>query len=278
MTQSIKIAVLDLYNNMPNQGMRCIKELLCEHQLPADISIEWKTFDVRYKNEMPGFDYDIYISSGGPGSPHDGEGTEWEKRYFYLLEKIWSHNLKRNVRKKYMFFVCHSFQMACRFFNLAEVTKRRSTAFGIFPVHKTSEGLSEPLFKNLSDPFYTVDSRDWQVIHPSISRLKEMGSSIIALEKIRDHVELDRAVMAIRFSNEMFGTQFHPEADARGMSLHFKNPEKREQVITNYGEQKYAEMIKFLSDPTKIHRTQKNIIPGFIDFAINDFIVKEVFR
>jgi GMP synthase-like glutamine amidotransferase len=44
-----------------------------------------------------------------------------------------------------------------------------------------------------------------------------LGVTILRLEKERPHVNLERAIMAIRFSKEVFGTQFHPEADGEGM-------------------------------------------------------------
>jgi hypothetical protein len=31
--------------------------------------------------------------------------------------------------------------------------------------------------------------------------------------KIRDHVQYERAIMAVRFTDYFVGTQFHPEAD-----------------------------------------------------------------
>ena len=55
--EPIKVAILDLYNNHPNQGMRCIKQIVEEQVFP----IEWKVFDVRAKNEIPDLSYDVYI-------------------------------------------------------------------------------------------------------------------------------------------------------------------------------------------------------------------------
>lgn len=54
-----------------------------------------------------------------------------------------------------------------------------------------------------------------------------MGASILAIEKARPHVPYERAMMALRFNENMIGTQFHPEADAIGMSLHLKTPERK---------------------------------------------------
>ena len=133
----IKAAVIDLYNNEENLGIGAIEKLLSDFDGKiSSQSLSHQTFETRYKAEVPDLSYDIFISSGGPGNPFDGEGTVWEKKYFKLLEKLWNHN-QSSDRKKYLFFICHSFQMMTRFFNLGEVTKRNARSFGIFPVHKT---------------------------------------------------------------------------------------------------------------------------------------------
>ena len=155
------------------------------------------------------------------------------------------------VDKKYLFLICHSFQLVCRHFEIAEVTKRNSTAFGIFPIHKTDDGKKEILFKQLPDPFYTVDSRDYQIIKPDADKLLKMGAKILALEKERPHVEFERAVMAIRFTDEIFGTQFHPEADPIGMMHYLLSDDKKKKVIENHGEAKYESMLLHLNDDDK---------------------------
>jgi len=52
------------------------------------------------------------------------------------------------------------------------------------------------------------------VIHPDEKRFVELGMQLLAIEKERPHVDLPRALMAIRFNEYFVSTQFHPEADA----------------------------------------------------------------
>ena len=107
----IKAAVIDLYNNERNEGIRCIKDILsAASKSNGNSPLEFNVFETRYKNEIPGPDYDIFISSGGPGSPFEGEGTQWEKKYFNLIDTIWNYNQNNPEKKKYVFFICHSFQ------------------------------------------------------------------------------------------------------------------------------------------------------------------------
>jgi hypothetical protein len=51
-------------------------------------------------------------------------------------------------------------------------------------------------------------------------------------EKYRPHVPLDQAVMAMRFNPIWSRTQFHPEADAIGMSMYLQTEEKKKRVST----------------------------------------------
>jgi homoserine O-succinyltransferase len=263
--QGLRIAVLDLYNGVANQGMRCIREMLLQLRETQEREIDWDEFNVRQKNELPDLTYDIFISSGGPGSPLETEGAEWETDYFKWLQQIEQWNKEEeNTRKKYIFFICHSFQLACRYYKIGNLCKRKSTAFGIFPVHLLSNGKDEPVFKEMQDPFYAVDSRDYQVIEPDHPQLQRIGASILAIEKERPQVLLERAIMAIRFNEYMIGTQFHPEADAHGMSLYLQTNEKKKTIIENYGLEKWEQMITHLNDPDKILFTNSHILPNFL--------------
>ena len=80
--KSIRVAILDLYEGVENQGMRCIRELLNQYGEVNNIELDWDEFEVRQLLQVPDLTYDIYISSGGPGSPLESENSEWEKKYF----------------------------------------------------------------------------------------------------------------------------------------------------------------------------------------------------
>jgi hypothetical protein len=135
-------------------------------------------------------------------------------------------------------------------------------------MHYMHNAENEPIFAGLKNPFYGVDSRDYQVIQPNHNRIKQMGGSILAIEKSRPHVPLERAIMAIRFNEHMIGTQFHPEADAVGMTLYLLKEEKKKMVIENHGAEKWRSMIDHLNDPDKILYTYARIIPNFLQRAV----------
>tara|TARA_R110002153_G_scaffold127822_3_gene275641 strand:+ start:822 stop:1640 length:819 start_codon:yes stop_codon:yes gene_type:complete len=261
--EKLKLAILDMNNDEPNQGLRCIKEIADFFNREVDVTI----FNVRGKKEIPDASFDIYISSGGPGSPLEEE--PWRKPYLELMQQLWDHNITSSDSKKHVFFICYSFQVMCNYFQLGEIKLRKSTSFGVLPIHKTKKGIKDPLLEGLNDPFYAVDSRDWQLIQPRLKVFKEHGASILSLEKIRTHVELERAIMAVRFSDEFVGTQFHPEADPISMKVYFSLEETKQKIVNNFGEAKYNQMMERIDDPDKIIMTYGTILPKFITSAIS---------
>ena len=264
--EAIRIAILDMYARAPNEGMRCIRQLLARSAAEHDLPFQVDTFDVRTGNAVPGLDYDVYISSGGPGSPL-ASGEAWEPRYFAFIDALLAHNDRRDD-KKHLLLICHSYQLVSRHLGVGDVTRRKSTSFGVLPVHRTAAGLAEPVLHGLPDPFYIVDSRDYQLVNLDHDRLAALGAAVLCLEKERPHVPLSRAVMAIRFTPEVLGTQFHPEADGEGMLRHLRTPARRQQVIADFGEAKYEEMVRLLADPAAIARTEAVIVPTFLRRAL----------
>ena len=265
----IRIAILDMNEGHPNQGMRCLREIIQAWSAQRGLPIQWDEFDVRVKAEVPDLSYDIYLSSGGPGSPLDSINSDWEIAYFNWFENLeaWNNDPAK-LKKKFAFFICHSFQLVCRHYGIAEISKRKSTSFGVFPVHVLLEGQHDPVYAGLPDPFYVVDSRDWQAIHPHFEKLHQLGMQVLCIEKYRPHVPHPQAIMGMRFNEYMVGTQFHPEADAIGMSRHLQTEEKKNVVIENFGEEKWRSMIEQLNDPDKIMCTYAHILPNFLNRAV----------
>ena len=264
---TIKIAVLDMYNGEPNQGMRCIIDIINRfNQI-----VTFQVFDVRGKCEFPTIEnFDIYISTGGPGNPLEGDGN-WDLKYYNFIDSLNKWNNEKIV-KKHMLFICHSFQMACKHFGLAKITKRNDTSFGVMTIHKTIDGLNDPIFEGLADPFYAVDSRDYQVVQPKLSVFADKGAKIISLEKIRDYVQYERAIMAVRFTDYFVGTQFHPEADPISFISNLRNPETKEKIKNMKGKKKFGIMLEHLLDDDKIYKTNETLIPNFLRNAINDLM------
>jgi hypothetical protein len=136
----------------------------------------------------------------------------------------------------------------------------------------TNDGMHEAVFVGLHDPFYAVDSRDYQVVEPDHRRIKKMHGQILAIEKERPHVPYERAIMGVRFNEYFIGTQFHPEADATGMSMYLQREDKKKTVIENHGEIKWKSMIEHLNDPDKILYTYQHVLPNFLNSAVTQLV------
>lgn len=269
MTKSpFKIAVLDLYAGTENQGMRCIREIIEKFSANVHVAAV-DVYECRISKSFPEMEYDVYLSTGGPGSPLGDETNDWEKDYFQWLASVLEfNNNKPSQERKHVFFICHSFQLACRYFEVATVNKRKSTSFGVFPIHLNEDGEKENVFSGLSNPFYAVDNREYQAVQPNLEKLNLLGAKVLAIEKERLHVPLERAIMSIRFNAEMMGTQFHPEADKEGMLTYLHGFEKKNMVIENYGEEKWKSMIDQLNDQDKIEKTNATLLPQFLQLCL----------
>jgi len=266
--KKIRIALIDLYNNEENRDIGCIENILrSSDRLYDNIPVGYEIYNTRYSGTAPDSGYDIYISSGGPGSPWDGSGSRWESAYFSLLDSIWSHN-QNEESKKYFFFICHSFQMMTRYFKLGDVVKKNKESFGIVPVVKTPAGEGDLLLEGLGNPFYAADFRNWQAVNPDLKMFGELGAQILSVEAGSSGTSSEQAMMAIRISKEFAGTQFHPEIDAANMRQYLSLPVGKNLIINNYGERKYNEMLDLAGDPAGIMLTHKVILPNFLRDAI----------
>lgn len=268
----LRIAIIDLYNGEPNEGIRCIKDLIRDFAHETDQEIISETFAIRSELDVPDLSFDIYISSGGPGSPLETKGMPWDTKYFELIDSIEAWNKLEQTQKKYVFFICHSFQMICRHYDFAEISLRQPSSYGIFPVDLLQKGHEEAIFEHLPDPFYIADFRLYQVIRPNLELVKKRGYSILAQEFEPAVGTQDKAITAVRFSEYFIGTQFHPEADPAGMLVHFRGA-KKQPILDNVGKIAYDNMLNHLEDPDKIARTRNTVIPNFLRLASSQLVL-----
>ncbi|MBL7994041.1 GMP synthase [bacterium] len=271
---AVRIAVLDMNNGARNIGVRNIKRIIEQfsHKVRAahlQVDFEVSHFHVRDRNEVPDASYDIYISSGGPGSPLDDDGAEFELKFFGLLDALIDHNATKE-NKKFVFGICHSFQMMAKKFAVAEITKRENRYVGVVPIIKTPEGQKDVLFEGLQEKFYAFDNRDWQVINPDYQKMSQLGASILSYES-NGH-EIGNAVTAIRYTPEIETVQFHPEAEKHGILMRFSDPSEKQHIVELLGEAKFDELIQSVNNPNKLTKTYKTVLPGFLWRSYNQLM------
>jgi GMP synthase-like glutamine amidotransferase len=264
-TNPIRIAILDMYQQVYNQGMASINQCLVLVQSEMGIEFNIQIFAVRSNGEMPGMDFDLYISTGGPGSPM--ESTEsWENEYKQWLNALLKHNqLAEPSEKKFGFFICHSFQLVCRMLQVGELSHRLQKSEGIFPVERTEEGAKDPVFQYLSNPFWVLDSREYQVTNLNQEKVNELGGTLLAIEQANASEATHQAIMSMRFNDEMMGTQFHPEADADGLVRYLENRIKTDHDQAAVWKSGLEQAI-IHSDA--IQQTHHTILPEFLKQAI----------
>ncbi len=258
----MRIAVLDMNNGEPNLGLKSITDLLDQRFSYAD----YQVFDVRQHRQVPDLNYDIYISSGGPGHPMDGS-AQWGPAYFDLCDALRHHN-EVHEDKKHVFFICHSFQIACAHYGIGKISRRPRPSFGLFPARQTEEGFKDPIFRELPNPFCIADFRRYQVLKPNFDRLEAINGEILAIEHEARLPHTSSALMAFRIGECIYGAQFHPEAYPEGMLRHITEADRREQIIEDHGATVYEAMMVQLRDPTKLTLTYEKVLPEFLKSAI----------
>lgn len=275
-TTPVRVALLDLYDGESNLGMGALRSHLAAADGRHDgRPLQVDSFDVRQERTLPGLDHDIYISSGGPGSPFVGQDEDWEAPYFDWLTALWAHNQDAPPEeRKHALFICYSFQLMARHFEFGAVTKRAERSFGVVSLHKTDAGRTDPLLRSLPDPFWAADFRGWQVVRPASDRLDALGGAVLAWEDSPSEDDTanpgatDRAVMAVRLSSEIVGVQFHPEADPDGMLTHLQHPDRRATVIDRHGQTKYERLLRRLRTMNELRQTHATVVPTFLRRAI----------
>ncbi len=259
-TRTIKLAVLNMYKeNTDNQGLRCIKEILDS----SEFNIDYTFYDVRTLFEIPNLDFDVYISTGGPGNPLE-YNENWTESYFDLIDSLFKWNKENPGAPKFLFSICHSFQMLCSHTGIANITKREHVSFGIVPLKKTKAGLDDPALAGLSSLFYAADHRHFQVVNPDFARIENMNASIIAMDEFDPTKSLGRSLMAVRFSPEVVGVQFHPEADVKGMRAIIAKESVQDQLALIYGTHKLEEIQHLLDMPDTIEKMHQTMLPMFL--------------
>ena len=206
---------------------------------------------------------DLYLSSGGPGSPFDGDGQPWQDDYGRFSEGVAEAAGRGGADQRALFAICYSFEMVVRHFKVAQIAPRADRKFGVMPFYTTQEGQRHPLLAAFGDRLFAFEHRNWEAIDLDEGRLRALGGALLARES-RDGASKGRALLALDVAPGIEAVQFHPEADRAGVMNWVARPEHAAAFKATYGEVTYQAMLRTLDDPRRVARTYALVIPGWL--------------
>jgi homoserine O-succinyltransferase/O-acetyltransferase len=260
-------------NGHVNQAMRCLRSLATNffdrvHLHNPTLRCELVEVSPRDTNNPVPTDCDLYVSSGGPGSPFDGDGTEWAEDYGRFSDGVIESALQGGPDQRALFAICYSFEMVVRHFKLAHIGPRSDRKFGVMPIYTTAAGQRHPLLSAFGDRLFAFEHRNWEAIDLDEARLRALGGALLARES-RDGVSKGRALLALDVAPGIEAVQFHPEADRPGVMNWVARPEQAAAFKAMYGEVTYQAMLRTLDDPRRLARTYALVIPGWLSRRFN---------
>ncbi|MEO8877231.1 MAG: hypothetical protein ABI461_16675 [Polyangiaceae bacterium] len=275
--QPLRVCLVDMNNGVANQATRCFRRLTDAfakrvREKNPDLDIVFRHVQPRNLGELPGDDADIVLSSGGPGSPHDGfHEDSWCLDYRKYLDGVVEKNLRTNGNGPKAFLVCHSFEIAVLHFKVAEMRKRPTTKFGVMPAYITDSGQKSGYYSPFGYRLFTWEHRNWEAVNPDTRRITDLGGEILSTESHRKAVvNRGDAILGLTFGHGIDGVQFHPEADKAGVLAWIEDPEHAATVESAYGATLYEKMVKSLANPNRLARTFALMIPSWLTLRFNE--------
>lgn len=268
-----RLCIVDMNDGHVNQAMRCFRSIAARFfrrvaETNPHVPCELVEVSPRNTEDDIPRDCDLYLSSGGPGSPYDGDGKRWVPRYYKYLDDVVEAAEEGGPDQKALFAVCYSFEMIVRHFKIAEMKPRAERKFGVMPVYTTPEGQEHPLLTAFADRLFAFEHRNWEAIDLDTRKLAALGGQLLAQES-RDGVSKGRAVLGVDVTSGIEAVQFHPEADRAGVVSWVSRPDQAAAFKATYGEVTYAAMLRTLDDPRRLARTFALVIPGWLARKFN---------
>lgn len=264
----LRVCIVDMNDGHVNQAMRCLRSIVGRffrhvQAFNPDVLCEATEVSPRDTTEKIPEDCDLYLSSGGPGSPYDGDGMPWATDYGRFLDSLLESSAKAETEARSLFAICYSFEMVVRHFKLATVAPRADRKFGVMPVYTTLEGQKHPLLSAFGDRLFAFEHRNWEAVDLDVAGLRALGGHFLAQES-RDGVSKGRAILGLEVAPGIEAVQFHPEADRPGVMNWVSRPEQAAAFKATYGEITYRAMLRTLDDPNRLARTFALLIPGWM--------------
>jgi GMP synthase-like glutamine amidotransferase len=256
-----------------NQAMRCFRGIMTaffDRVRAANPGLSCRLVEVspRDTNLVVPRDCDIYVGSGGPGSPYDGDEEPWFKDFGDFVDWIYREADRDDEHQKSLFGVCYTFELLVRHFDVAEVSTRDSRKFGVMPIYTTGYGQKHSLLAPFRDRLFAFEHRNWEAVEMKGKNVEALGGGLLALES-RDGHSKGRGLLGFDFGRGVEAVQFHPEADRAGVMSWVARPEQAAAFRATYGEDTYQAMLRTQDDPNRLARTFALVIPGYLQRRFN---------
>jgi len=272
--ERLHVSLVDMNNGVANEAIRCFRRLLTAfvgrvRAANPRLTVHLEHVQPRNLGELPTHDVDLFLSTGGPGSPHDGWDERWCTGYRTFLDWMMDAAVRRPEAPPAGFLICHSYEIAVQHFRFAQMRPRRDLKFAIFPAYVTPEGRRAPFLAPFRDRLFIWEHRQWQAVELDARRMAEHGGALLATESRPGRTDKGEALLSFRFGPGLDGTQFHPEADRAGVLAWIDRPEHAAALQDAYGRSLYDRMMRTLADPTRLARTFALLIPGWLTERFN---------
>jgi GMP synthase-like glutamine amidotransferase len=211
---------------------------------------------------------ELYVATGGSGSPDNAVGTTWGKDFGRLLDGVVASATGGGAGRQALFAICYSFELIVRHFGIARVEKRPMRKFGVAPVYPTDDGRKHPLLSAFGERLFAFEYRSWEAIELDEARLRQLGGTLLARES-RDGVSDGNGLLAFDVAPGIEAVQFHPEADPESILAWLTQPAWAATLEATYGALTYAKMLRAASDPRRMPRTYTEMLPGWLQRQFN---------
>ncbi|NUP13653.1 MAG: hypothetical protein HOW73_47060 [Polyangiaceae bacterium] len=271
--RELSVCLIDMNAGHVNQAMRCFRGIVTaffDRVRTQNPGLICRVAEVspRDTNQPIPRDCDIYIGSGGPGSPYDGDAQPWFDDFTTFTNWMVDEARRTDEDQRSFFAVCYTFELLVRHFAVADVSTRDSRKFGVMPIYTTGYGQKHPLLSAFKDRLFAFEHRNWEAVNPNDKRLADLGGGLLAQES-RDGHSKGRGLLGFDFGPGIEAVQFHPEADRAGVMSWVARPEQAAAFRATYGEETYQAMLRTLDDKNRLARTFALVIPGFLQRRFN---------
>jgi GMP synthase-like glutamine amidotransferase len=266
----LELCVIDMNGGAANRAIGNLRALIAPFF--ADIrrlGLEGRLRIVapRARREPIPVDCDLYVASGGPGSPLEGDGHRWGLEFRTLVERLLERRGAAAGRPQRLFAICFSFELLVHQLALGALQPAQPRVAGVWPVTHTPFGRGHPLLGALPTPFSVLEVREWMVSEVAGS-LGEHPVRVLA--SAAGPTASTRAVLeALSIGESIEAVQFHPEADPREVAQWLASKECARSIVDEHGAARYAEMIRAASATDGLPRTHSCVVPEWLVRSFN---------